>query len=114
MVASDDIGHLALGDLARIKFDAFPFPVHGTMEGTVTTISGSSFSPTNGTEQAKGPAFYKVGIKLGEEKLTDLPEDFVLLPGMTVSAEIHAGERTAISYFLHPLIRGLDEALREP
>src|SRR5690606_4570510 len=54
MVASDDIGHLALGDLARIKFDAFPFPVHGTMEGTVTTISGSSFSPTNGTEQAKG------------------------------------------------------------
>ncbi|WEJ34202.1 HlyD family type I secretion periplasmic adaptor subunit [Devosia sp. SD17-2] len=114
MVASDDIGHLALGDLARIKFDAFPFPVHGTMEGTVTTISGSSFSPTNGTEQAKGPAFYKVGIKLGEEKLTDLPEDFVLLPGMTVSAEIHAGERTVISYFLHPLIRGLDEALREP
>jgi len=43
-----------------------------------------------------------------------LPENFVLLPGMTVSAEIHAGERTVISYFLHPLIRGLDEALREP
>lgn len=114
MVAGDDIGHLALGDLARVKFDAFPFPVHGTMDGTVTTISGSSFSPSNGADQSKGPAFYKVGIKLGEGRLKDLPENFVLLPGMTVSAEIHAGERTVISYFLHPLIRGLDEALREP
>jgi hemolysin D len=114
MVASNDIGHLALGDVARIKFDAFPFTVHGTMEGTVTTISGTSFSPSSGAEQANGPAFYKVGIKLGEGTLSDLPENFVLLPGMTVSAEIHAGERTVISYFLDPLMRGLDEALREP
>jgi HlyD family secretion protein len=37
-----------------------------------------------------------------------------MLPGMTVSAEIHAGDRTVISYFLYPLIRGLDESLREP
>ncbi|MHA6692438.1 HlyD family type I secretion periplasmic adaptor subunit [Devosia sp. A449] len=114
IVASNDIGHLALGDLARIKFDAFPFQVHGTMDGTVTSISGNSFTQPSPAGQDNGPTFYKVGVKLGEGRLNNLPKDFVLLPGMTVSAEIHAGERTIISYFLHPLIRGLDEALREP
>jgi len=37
-----------------------------------------------------------------------------LLAGMTVTAEIKVGRRTVISYFLYPLIRGLDESIREP
>ena len=37
-----------------------------------------------------------------------------LLPGMTVTAEIKVGTRTIISYFLYPLLRGLDDSIREP
>jgi HlyD family secretion protein len=37
-----------------------------------------------------------------------------LMPGMTVSAEINVGNRKMISYFLYPLIKGLDDAIREP
>jgi HlyD family secretion protein len=33
---------------------------------------------------------------------------------MTVTAELNAGSRSVISYFLYPLTRGLDESLREP
>jgi HlyD family secretion protein len=33
---------------------------------------------------------------------------------MTVSTEIKVGQRTVISYFLYPLLRGLDNAIREP
>ncbi|AWI60706.1 hypothetical protein AB395_00005529 (plasmid) [Sinorhizobium fredii CCBAU 45436] len=33
---------------------------------------------------------------------------------MTLSAEIKVGRRTVISYFLCPLLRGFDEAIREP
>ncbi|HUH77788.1 MAG TPA: HlyD family type I secretion periplasmic adaptor subunit, partial [Devosia sp.] len=114
-VAGNDIGHLATGDLARIKFDAFPFQKHGTIEGRVLSISENSFANRGGAEaQSNGPAFYKVRIGLGDQHLRDLPPNFRLLPGMTLSAEIHAGERTIISYFLYPLIRGLDESLREP
>lgn len=114
-VAGGDIGHLSTGDLARIKFDAFPFQKHGTIEGTVLSISGSSFARQSGAEtQEGGVAYYKVRIALGDGRLRDLPATFRLLPGMTVSAEIHAGERTIISYFLYPLIRGLDESLKEP
>jgi hemolysin D len=39
---------------------------------------------------------------------------FPLIHGMSVTAEIKAGERTVLSYFLYPLLRGLDEAIREP
>jgi HlyD family secretion protein len=33
---------------------------------------------------------------------------------MSVTAEINAGERTILSYFLYSLLRGLDESIREP
>jgi HlyD family secretion protein len=47
-------------------------------------------------------------------QLRDLPENFHLLPGLTVEAEINAGKRSVISYFLYPLIRNLDESMHEP
>ena len=113
-VASNDIGHLTVGDLARIKFDAFPFQKHGTVEGKVISISENSFARQTGAAEQGGPAYYRVRIALGDNQLRQLPETFRMLPGMTLSAEINAGERTIISYFLYPLIRGLDESLREP
>ena len=112
-VASNDIGHLSTGNVARIKFDAFPFQEHGTVEGKVISISENSFAKQAGDNPQGGAAFYKVHIALGQDALRQVPASFRMLPGMTVSAEIHAGDRTVISYFLYPLIRGLDESLRE-
>ncbi len=113
-VAGKDIGHIANGDVARIKFDAFPFQEHGTIEGEVIAISENAFSRQADTDPQGGAAFYRVRIALGPDQLKQVPATFRLLPGMTVSAEIHAGEHSVISYFLYPLIRGLDESLREP
>jgi HlyD family secretion protein len=33
---------------------------------------------------------------------------------MTVTTEVKVGRRRVISYFLYPLLRGLDESIREP
>jgi HlyD family secretion protein len=33
---------------------------------------------------------------------------------MTVSAEIKIGTRSVLSYFIDPLLKGLDESIREP
>ena len=46
--------------------------------------------------------------------LTDLTPGTGLMPGMTLSAEIKTGTRTVLDYFLEPLMRGLNESLREP
>ena len=32
---------------------------------------------------------------------------------MAVTAELKVGRRSGISYFLYPLLRGLDESIRE-
>jgi HlyD family secretion protein len=43
-----------------------------------------------------------------------MPADARLLPGMTVTAEIKVGRRRIISYLLYPVLKGLDESMREP
>ncbi|MGR9299827.1 HlyD family type I secretion periplasmic adaptor subunit (plasmid) [Rhizobium leguminosarum] len=113
-----DIGRVAVGKEARIKLDAYPFQKYGTATGEVRTISQDTFL-TGQQEQTATPGqpaapFFKARILLADTRLnaTDVPVR--LLPGMTVTTEIKVGNRTVISYFLYPLLRGLDNAIREP
>lgn len=46
--------------------------------------------------------------------LRGLPQTARMLPGMTVTAEMRVGRRSVISDFLYPLLRSLDESIREP
>ncbi|WP_245416208.1 HlyD family type I secretion periplasmic adaptor subunit [Microvirga sp. 17 mud 1-3] len=110
-----DIGHIGTGQTARIKFEAFPFQKHGTATGTVRTISHDAFpgDKEKGSEAA-GNLLYKARLSLDDTQLRDTPADFRLLPGMSVQAEVKVGQRTVMSYFLYPLLRGLDEGIREP
>ena len=47
-------------------------------------------------------------------RLKGLPEGFHMLPGMPVTAEVKVGLHNVAAYFLYPLLRGLDESIREP
>ncbi len=113
-----DIGRVAVGKEARVKLDAYPFQKYGTASGEVRTISQDTFL----TGQQQDPAtpsqptapFFKARILLGDTRLNASDVPVRLLPGMTVSTEINVGSRTVISYFLYPLLRGLDSAIREP
>lgn len=113
-VAASDIGRIVTGDPARVKFDAFPFQKHGTASGNVRTISQDAFTPAEGAKNPAATPFYKVNISLADLHLRDLPTSSRFLPGMTVQAELNVGRRSVISYFLYPLLRGLDESLHEP
>lgn len=120
-VEARDIGRIRIGDTVRVKLDAFPFQRHDTLPGKVRVISEDSFqqnSPVamDKTEKEKeGPAaFYRTRIDLLSQQLRNVPPGFRLMPGMKVRAEIKVGKRSVISYFLYPVIRALDEGLREP
>ncbi|WP_037079863.1 HlyD family type I secretion periplasmic adaptor subunit [Rhizobium sp. CCGE 510] len=113
-----DIGRVAVGKEARIKLDAYPFQKYGTATGEVRTISQDTFL-TGQQEQTATPGqpaapFFKARILLADTRLNAADVPVRLLPGMTVSTEIKVGNRTVISYFLYPLLRGLDSAIREP
>ncbi|WP_404979095.1 HlyD family type I secretion periplasmic adaptor subunit [Bradyrhizobium sp. SHOUNA76] len=114
-VEGRDIGQVAVGQAVRVKFEAFPFQRYGTATGEVGVISQDSFSPeakAEGVRRSSAP-YYRVLIDLRDTHLRLPSERVQLIPGMAVTAEMKVGQRTVISYFLYPLLRGLDESIRE-
>ncbi|MBR1330398.1 HlyD family type I secretion periplasmic adaptor subunit [Bradyrhizobium ottawaense] len=114
-VEGRDIGQVAVGQAVRVKFEAFPFQKYGTATGEVGVISQDSFSPeakAEGVRRSSAP-YYRVLIDLRDTHLRLPSERVQLMPGMAVTAEMKVGQRTVISYFLYPLLRGLDESIRE-
>jgi HlyD family secretion protein len=115
-VEGRDIGQISVGQAVRIKFEAFPFQKYGTGTGAVRVISQDSFSPdpktAEGARRAIAP-YYRVLVDLIDTNLRLPQERAQLIPGMAVTAELKVGRRSVISYFLYPLLRGLDESIRE-
>lgn len=115
-VEGKDIGQVAVGQSVRLKFDAFPFQKYGTGRGTVRVVSRDSFTPdakNDATRHLSSP-YYRILIDVEEARLRSQPAEFQMIPGMAVTAEMKVGHRSVMSYFLYPLIRGLDESIREP
>ncbi len=115
-IPAQDIGKVKVGDTVRVKLNAFPFQKHGTLEGVIREISPDSFQKQQGQPgEAVGPgsSYYRVWITLSGS-LRNVPENFRLTPGMEVQAEIKVGTRSVLEYIIHPLVKSLDEAIREP
>jgi HlyD family secretion protein len=109
-----DVGQAETGADVRLKLEAWPFQKHGTLSGKVRTVSDDSFMPDPKKDPQQQRPYYKARIEVTSTDLRNVPQSFRLIPGMAVTAEIKAGERTILSYFLYPLMRGLDESIREP
>ena len=112
-IDSADIGYIKKDLPAHIKVDAFPFQLHGMLEGVLYSLSEDAFKKENAS-QPGSETYYQGRIRLTKDKFAKLPNSSRLLPGMTVSAEIKVGTRSVISYLLWPLIKALNESIREP
>ncbi len=111
-IPARDIGLIKLGNVARVKLDAFPYQKHGVLGGTLTTISEGAFQKG---EPPSTVTMYRARVRLGSiDQLKNMPAKHRLLPGMVVAAEIRVGDRRVIEYFLYPILRGLDSSIREP
>ena len=107
-VKSSEAGSIAMGDPVTVKIDAFAWRRHGTLTGRLQDVSHGSFTP-----EGTNVALHSGRVSLSGH-LTNLGEGAQVLPGMTLTAEIKTGTRTVLDYFLDPLMRGMDESLREP
>jgi len=108
-----DVGHVETGAEVRLKLEAWPFQKHSTLSGRVRTVSDDTFTPDPKKDSQQRP-YYKARVEVTSADLRNVPRSFHLIPGMAVTAEIKAGERSVLSYLMYPLLRGLDESLREP
>lgn len=112
-IDSADVGYIKVGDPVHIKIDAFPFQRHGTLEATVRTVSEDAFK-RDASNKTGGDVYYVSRVSLNSTNLKNMVDKSRLLPGMTVTAEIVVGERSVMSYIVWPLLKGMDEAVREP
>jgi HlyD family secretion protein len=121
-LSSSAVGEAAVGDKVLVKVDAFPYQRYGGIKGWIRSISFESHAggaPTDLESVANKRAvssggLHRVSIDLEGSRLEKQPDNRVLFPGMTVTAEIYLGKRRVIHYILSPILRGLRESFREP
>jgi multidrug efflux pump subunit AcrA (membrane-fusion protein) len=85
---------------------------HGTAKGVIKTISEGSF--TTDDNNAVVAPYFRVRVVIKEVHLRNVPADFRLIPGMTLSGDILVGKRTMLSYLVEGGLRTGSEAMREP
>jgi hemolysin D len=129
MLSNRDIGFVHAGKDVEIKVDTFNFTRYGLIHGKVLSISkdaitrdkpqdksGDAAAPgaTTTSSEPKGQELvYAARISLDQTQM-QVEENLVnLSPGMAITAEIKTGSRTIISYLLSPLLKYLQESLRE-
>jgi hemolysin D len=111
-IASRDIGFVRVGDRCTMKIDAFNFVEHGTAEGRVRWISAGAFTTDDNGQPV--PAYYKLNCSVDDTHFVNVPKKFRLIPGMTLTVEINVGSRSAAMYLLEGVLRGVNDAMREP
>jgi HlyD family type I secretion membrane fusion protein len=111
-VPATDIGFIKVGDPVQIKLDAYRYIHHGMAKGVIKTISEGSF--TTDDNNIAVPPYFRVRVAIKEVKLRNVPADFRLIPGMTLTGDIMVGKRTMLSYLVEGGLRTGSEAMREP
>jgi hemolysin D len=111
-ISAQDVGFVRVGDPVTIKLTAYDFIRYGTAKGVVKTISDDSFT-LDDNQQPVDP-YYRIRAAITEVKLRNVPKNFRLTPGMTLTADIKVGSRTLMSYLIDGALRTGSEAMREP
>jgi hemolysin D len=113
-ISPQDVGFIRVGDPVKLKLDAFNIVEHGMAEGVVRWISEGAFTIDDSNNTPTPAPYYKVRIALTNTSLRNVPAGFRLIPGMTLTADIHIGTRSVLMYMVSGALRGAQEAMREP
>lgn len=106
-VSTQDIGFVKLNEKAEVKVTTYNYSQYGYLNGRVTQISASTFFTD------KQQPYYKVLVSIDKNYVGNDPKQNLVLPGMTVTAEILSGEKTLIAYIFKPIERLFSSAFHE-
>ncbi|MFK7762708.1 MAG: HlyD family efflux transporter periplasmic adaptor subunit [Roseobacter sp.] len=105
-ISADRIGAIREGMNVSLKVVSYDFTRFGSISAKVTKVSPTSFIDET------GEVVYRVTVDLPSSVPTgDGP--VAVRPGMTVTADILTGERSVLSYLLHPVRRIQENSLSE-
>ena len=102
-----DIAYVSVGQFARLKFSAYDFALHGSLQGIVTFVSADTITNDDGA------SFFVVRVKPGRSFLGAQVGELPVKIGMNAEADIITAKKTILSYLTEPVHRGINKALRE-
>jgi len=107
-VKPKDIGNVRLGQKVELKIQAYDYGRYGSIPGKVESISASTFQ-----DEKTGEPYYKVRVSLDRDYAGKSPDQNLLVPGMTLTADILTDRTNLFMYLLSPVRQGLGSALHE-
>ena len=116
-IDAKDSGHVQVGMHADLKFATYDSALFGTVAGTVSYVSATTFSPQSGQPPSAGQAspepYYKATIRLSSNHVGTGARERSVAPGMVVQASIVTGSKSIVRYLFKPISRALDVAFHE-
>lgn len=106
-VDPSNIDSVHAGLRANVRFTAFTARNVETIEGHVERVSADSL-----VDERSGLTYYTARVTFDQEERARLG-GLELYPGMPAEVMIIAGERTALSYIMRPLLTSFGRAMRE-
>jgi hemolysin D len=104
-VANTDIARLKVGSPVEVRLDAFPFTEFSAVNGTITRVSSDAIVP-DGNPNAQ-PVF-QVEVQLEKPFLQKQDQRFLLIPGMSLTANIKTDSRPPIAYVADSILKAFD------
>ncbi len=106
-VENKDVGFVKAGQVVEVKVETFAFTLYGTIPGKVVSISDDA-APIE-----KVGLVYPTRVSMDRATIQVEGKQVHLSPGMAVTVEIKTGQRRVIEYLLSPLLKSVQESLRE-
>lgn len=106
-VENKDVGFVREGQQVEMKVETFPFTLYGTIPGRVLTVSDDA-APVE-----KVGLVYPIRVSMDRSTIQVEGKQVQLSPGMAVTVEIKTGQRRIIEYLLSPLLKSMQESMRE-
>jgi membrane fusion protein len=108
---SRSVGFVRPGQRVLLRYQAFPYQKFGFYEGKVASVSRSSISPGEVTQQLSGLSslysvnepVYRITISLARQTAVAYGEEVPLQPGMQLEADVLIENRRLIEWVLDPL-----------
>lgn len=106
-VSSRAVGFIREGAVVQLRYQAYPYQKFGHQQGVVRRVSHSALGPAeqaalNGEARSSEP-MYRVIVQLHRQTVPAYGSEHVLLPGMTLEADILLEERRLIEWVFEPL-----------
>ncbi|MEM9724173.1 MAG: HlyD family type I secretion periplasmic adaptor subunit [Pseudomonadota bacterium] len=102
-----DVGHVAVGQPARVKIATYDFLTYGVLDGRVTQIGADI------DRSREGESYFRLVVETDADHLASGGRELPISAGMTADVDLILGQRSILRYLAEPVLRLREEAFRD-